>query len=301
MSAATETILCNYAIAKIGGGLDAGFKITSISGSGDTEVLCETLYDPTRKEVLCRADWAEATKYADLGDDLKDTQIDISSIAVGADPFPVTVTTDSVHGLTTGDTIYLLDIAGTGGIEILNGLKKTITVVDTTSFTLDSTAGTANWSHTADTGVMSDAPESGNWEYVFAMPSDYLGRAKQIDESYHRSTKARYNFEYDKKIVQGFLFTNLYSNADGDSAYIKYIYDLEDPSEFSPLLYEAVAVKLAAELCPCILADKGSMRRYYLLQEYERLTLPLAEGANAEQSGDNEDEGEFTALTCRVP
>ncbi len=299
MTAATETVLCNNAFAKIGGGLDA-FIIDSISGSSSQEQLCERLYDRVRKRVLVRAWWEEATKFADLGDDLKDTQIDISSIAVGADPFAVTVTTAAVHGKSTGDTIYLLDVAGTGGVESLNGVPYVITVVNTTSYTLDDAVGTANWSHTADTGVQSDVPESGDWEYAFALPSDYLGKAKQIDELFHSSTKPRYIPEYDKKIMQGFLFTNVYSNSDGDSAYIKYIYDLEEPDDFSPMLYDAVVILLASELAAAVLSDKGQ-RRMELEREYEGLTLPLAEGINADQQGDDTDEGEFTALTRRVP
>lgn len=215
MSAATETTLCNYALAKMGGGLEESFKIDSISGDSDTEVLCELLYDQVRKEVLCRAWWSEAAKYAELGDELDDI-------------------------------------------------------------------------------------DKADWEYAFNLPDDYLGRCKQINESYHRSTKSKYQVEYDKEIAGGMLFTNHYSNSDEDTAYIKYIYDLEDPSEFGPLLYEAVAIKLAAELCPAMLSDKGETKRR-LLEEYEGLVLPLAEGMNAEQQGDDEDKGEFTALTCRTP
>lgn len=305
MSTATETTFCNYAISKIGGGLEPSFSIDSIDGTSETEELCEILYDKIRQLVSLRAWWQSLTKYGDLGDDLKDTQIDISTIAVGADPFPVTVTTDAVHGKSTGDTIYLLDVEGTGGVESLNGTAYVITVVNTTSYTLNDAdgtaiAGTAAWSHTADTGVQSDVPESGDWEYAFALPSDYLGKARQIDESYHSSTKPRRTWAYDIEIVQDFLFTNVNSNSDDDSAYIQYIADVEDPDLFDPLLYEAFAVRFAAELSSSLVADKGR-RRLELMREYENLALPVAEGVNADQQGDEEDKGEYKAITCRRP
>lgn len=300
MSATTETTFCNYALAKLGGGLNPDFTISSIAGDSETEALCERLYDKIRQLVLLRAWWQSATKYGDLGDDIKDTEIDISSIAVGADPFPVTVTTDAIHGKSTGDTIYLLDVEGTGGVEGLNGIAYVITVVNTTSYTLDDAIGTAAWSHTADTGVQSDVPESADWEYAFALPSDYLGKARQIDESYHSSTKPRRTWVYDIEIIQDFLFTNVYSNADDDSAYIQYIADVEDPDLFDPQLYEAFAVRFAAELSSSLIADKGN-RRLELIREYENLALAVAEGVNADQQGDEEDKGEHKAITCRRP
>lgn len=209
----TVSNLCKDALDKIGGG-DAKFTIESINDGSATANLCLRKYPQVFKEVLCRAWWNEATKFADLGGEL-------------------------------------------------SGVEK---------------AG---------------------WEYAFNLPSDYLGKCKQINQDYYYSTKII--IEYDKMIMQGKLFTNNYSNTDGDSAFIKYIFNLTDVSKFSPLLYAAVATKLAAELSPSILVDKGNVRRYFLLQEYESIVLPLAEGENAEEKGDNEDDGTYTALNVRTP
>lgn len=212
----TWTDFSNYALSKIGGGgEDVGsFRIANLYETTDTAALCRVLIPQIRKEVLCRAWWNEATKYADLGAEL-------------------------------------------------SGVKK---------------AG---------------------WEYAFNLPQDYIGRCKQINEDYHKSTKPRYIAEYDKEINQGRLFTNNYTNSDGDSAYIKYIFKLTDISKFSPLLYEAMAVKMGAELAGALLADNGE-RRQVLLREYEGLVLPVAEGANQEEIGDDEDLGEYSSITCRT-
>ena len=210
----TVTAICNYALAKIGGGKNVA-RITSIYDGSETANHCLVIWPQIRKEVICRAWWPEATQYADLGAELS--------------------------GITQA-----------------------------------------------------------GWKYAFNLPSDYLGRCQQINEIYHNSTKQEYLPRYDFEIIQRYLFTNVYSNEDGDSAYIRYIFNLQDTSKFSPLLYESCAVKFAAELAPVFLADDGSKRRYFLMQEYEDLVLPLAQGASAMEHGDDEDRGEYTAITART-
>ena len=212
----TATSLCNYALSKIGGGGIGSndFRIDSIYDGGQTANHCLRIHPPVRKEVLCRAWWSEATKYADLGAELSNI-------------------------------------------------------------------------------------DKADWEYAFNLPSDYLGRCQQIPESYHRSTKSKHIIQYDHEVVRGMLFTNIYSNTDGDSAYIRYIYNLTETGELSPLLYEAIAVKLAAELSGALLAD-GGKRRYDLITEYEELVLDVAQGENNMQHGDDECLGEYTAITCRT-
>jgi len=211
------TDICNYGLAKLGGGGEsaASFQISSIFDSSNrTSILCLQLYGQIRKEVLCAADWPEATKYAELGAEL-------------------------------------------------SGIEK------------------------------------GDWEYAFRLPTDYLGRARLINESYHRSTKPQYISEYDKEIVQDMLFCNEYTNADDDTAYIKYIFNLQNVSKFSDLLVEAIATKLAAELSGPLLADYGK-RRAELLQEYYNIVLPNAIGQQKMAHGDDTDLGEYPAETCRT-
>ncbi len=160
----------------------------------------------------------------------------------------------------------------------------------------------ADWNEATkfeDLGAEVSGIEKADWEFAFNLPSDYLGRAKQIDELYERSTRPQFRFQYDKRIVQGRLWTNHYSNEDRDSAYISYTFNLIDPSKFSAGFYEAHAVKLAAEISTPLLADNGA-RRFRLLQEYEDLVLPVAIGNAAMQDGDDEDQGEYQAVTIRT-
>lgn len=294
MSCADEYELCNRALDLLSGGKDtvAIASFTDTDTKKFTSNLCGRLYDPIRQEVLKRFQAQETLRYADLGADIKDTEVDISSIAVGGDPFPVTVTTDAVHEKSTGDHVYLKDVEGTGGIISLNGELYTITVVDTTSFTLDDVTGSADWSHTADTGVMSDAPECADYEYVFELPKNTSGTnicllvVRQTDEQYHR-------MDYIKEVKQGFLFTNILSNEDGDSAYIEYVYDEKDTTKFSDELVYAMVVRLAAELAPRLMgAEHGMNTRRKLLEEYETLVLPTMQGINRSQQYQDEDERE---------
>lgn len=214
----TLTNLFNYALSMVGG-VGTGensFRIRTISDGTDLANMLLMLWPQARKEVLARADWPEALKYADLGAELSDV-------------------------------------------------------------------------------------DKADWEYAFNLPADYLGRCRQVDEEYDSSTLPEDTYEYDKKIIAGKrLLTNEYSNADGDSAYIQYVYDLQDVSRYSTLLYKAMAINLAASISTWVLADKGA-RRVQLLEEFETLALPLAEGEAYDQQGSSDkDRGEYTALDCRI-
>ena len=149
----------------------------------------------------------------------------------------------------------------------------------------------------ADLGVAVDVERAG-WTYAFNLPSDYLGRAEQLWESYHSTTEHRYTVQIDKEIVQGRLFTNVLTNSDGDSAFIKYVFDLQNVSKFDPLLYNAIATKWAAEMANLLRAD-GGVRRRELLQEYEVLALDVAIGEDTVQNGKWEDGGDYSALEIR--
>lgn len=142
--------------------------------------------------------------------------------------------------------------------------------------------------------------EKADWQYAFTLPDDYLGDCVQLNETYHASTKDRYHIGYDHEIVQGALLTNNLTNGDGDGVYIKYLYNATTVSEFSPWFTDALATKLAAELSPFVLADKGE-RRYQLLTEYTQRVKPAALAQEASQHGDDADYGEYSALTCRTP
>jgi hypothetical protein len=279
-----ETDIANLALSKLGGSgssTDGSGLITSIDSTTDpTAVKCHALFDTCRQKVIidlanAKCPFRETLKYADLGADLKASDWSITSIAIGATPtFYVTVTTSEAHGYTTGDTIMLFDIQGTG-VTALNGTLKTITVTTTTAFTLDSTTGKATWEHTAETGFVSTAPESGGFTYAFDLPSACLAVVRLIDEDFSDITarKLEYPFEVvlDKDSNSKVLLANDYTNSNGDGAFIEYVIDQTTVSLFSQSLIECLATLLAAEMAAFVVTNDGQKRRYFLFTEYATL------------------------------
>lgn len=288
--------IVNNAGGKIGGfgdqlGGEAFITAALLTANTDkVSIWANIKYPIIRQKVI--ADFAamqcpfkETLKFADLGDDLEQNDVDIASITVGAGPdYAVTVTTDGVHGRSEDDTVFLADIEGTL-VTALNGTTKTIHVIDTTSFTLDETAGTAAWVHTEDTGIISDRPEIGQWSYAFSLPSDYHAMVRHCDESYTVKDGVRKEYQYQTILNRDsdalILLTNDLTNADADSAYIEYVIDQIDTDLFSDALAECIATLLAAELCPILGRDLKT--RQQILLEYDQFTVPNAKRFNQSQ------------------
>jgi hypothetical protein len=140
----------------------------------------------------------------------------------------------------------------------------------------------------ADLGAAVTGLEMADWDYAFALPTNCISVVAQIDEENHT---AKYTYE----VRGGYLFTRDYSNADGDSVYIDYVKKVVDASVYSPLLFEAIATKLAAELAPVYNPD----RKEELKREFELLVLPNAEAANQGEQH-SEDEGEYKWRNART-
>ncbi len=130
-------------------------------------------------------------------------------------------------------------------------------------------------SYYADLGDESSfSGEKAEWDYVFDLPSDNLIVCRQTDERYHK-------LDYRYEIKQSKLFTNVFSNEDGDSAYIEYIKNETDAAVFSVEVIDAIATLIAAELTPRITSGEwGWKRRQDLLEEFETLVLSNATGIN---------------------
>lgn len=138
--------------------------------------------------------------------------------------------------------------------------------------------------------------EKGQYEYVFDLPDDCLIVTRMIDESDH--TK-----EYKYKIIQGYLFSNDYSNDDGDAAYCEYIKNETDWAALSDEVVEAAVTKLAAELTPLEIGGEWAhRRRQELLEEYETLLLPVAKGVNRSMqfSDEEKDTNKYSYLGGRT-
>lgn len=138
--------------------------------------------------------------------------------------------------------------------------------------------------------------EKGEWKYVFDPPSSCLIPTRMIDESDH-------TVEYRHKYMQGYLFSNDYSNDDGDAAYCEYVKDETDYSALSEEVVDAIVTKLAAELAPLEVGGEWAWkRREDLIREYETLCIPKAKGINQSQQHNNEeiDTNKFSFLGGRT-
>ena len=140
----------------------------------------------------------------------------------------------------------------------------------------------------ADLGAEASGLEMADLEYAFSLPTDKIAVVAQIDED-DRSVKFTY------EVRGAYLFTNDYSNTDGDSAYIDYIYKVTDASEYSPALLEAIATKWAAEMAPLYKPEWTDQ----LKREFEYLVLPNAKAAN-QDSQYSEDEGRYSWREART-
>lgn len=126
--------------------------------------------------------------------------------------------------------------------------------------------------------------EKAEWDLVFDLPSDNLIVCRQTDEKYHK-------INYPYQIKQNKLFTNVFSNEDGDSAYIEYIKNETDGSVFSEEVINAIATLMAADLTPRITSGEwGWKRRQDLLEEFESLVLLNAQGINRSMQFSDENE-----------
>jgi len=285
--------IVNNALGKIGGAGDqisgeAFITAALLAADADkVSIWVNDKYPVIRKKIIAdfavmKCPFREALKFADLGDDMKQDDVKITSVVSSAGV--VTVTTATVHGRSTGDTVFLADIEGTL-VTSLNGTTKTITVVDTTSFTLDDVTGTASWVHTASSGIVSYCPEIGQWKYVFNLPSDYFCMVRHCDEAYTVVNGVRKEYQFQTILNRdgdGFIMlTNDLTNDDADGAYIEYCIDQDDTDLFSDAFTECIATLLAAELCPVI--GRNLKIRQQLLVEYDRYTVPNAQAYNQSQ------------------
>ena len=254
-----------------------------------------TAYPIVRKEVISDAaakkgPFPETQKFASLGPDLKALDIAITSITSVATV--VTVTTKEVHNRVTGNTVFLAEINGDDDLGVLirslNGTTPTITVLTTTTFTLDSVTGVdATWDYTADTGIVSYVPEMGAWAFAFSLPSDYFVIVRQTDEDFDPQ-QGGVREEYQCRTIlnkdgDGFLLlSNEKTDADAESAYIEYCIDQTDFTLFSQGMEECLATKLAAEIAPSVGRDPEA--RVALVGEYEQLVIIQAVRNNQSQS-----------------
>lgn len=285
-------------LANFAGGVFGGFgdqyggsgQLTNLDGTDKVTTYVNTYLPFARKAAImqlaqCKLPFKETFKFADLGEDLKQYDIDIESLT--ATGVTVTVVTQDDHEFVTGDILVLTHLGGTSGIIALNSTAVTITVVDDTTFTF---ASTAIGTHTADTGTASLCPETGSWLYAFNLPADFLEIVGQYDEA---SIPNRTNFksQYQTQTILNaagtgyLLLTNNISNLDGDSAYIGYVIDSTTYTMWTLQLVKCAAYLLAEMLCP--VCGRDSKEAYWIRKQYDGDILPMAKRMNAVQINDS--------------
>ena len=129
------------------------------------------------------------------------------------------------------------------------------------------------------------------WDYQFNLPADCITVVRQTDEEDQITS-----YPYD--IKRGVLLTNDYSNEDGDSAYIEYVYLNENAATYHPMETDAIATLLAAELAPTIKGKENY--REGLLQEFELIALPQAIAEAQSEVYDPEEGEDVSWLDARL-
>jgi len=281
-----------YRLGGFGDQNNGNGEVTAVQLTADDDRISNAInakYPVVRKRVIkqfaaTKTPFNETVKYADLGDELMQDDVIIESLVNAAGI--VTFTTAEVHSLSIDDTRFFSDLKGTL-VTSLNGNTYTVaTVPTTTTFTLTGVVGTDDWDYTANTGIISKAPEVSGYMYAFDLPSDYLAMVRQKDEVIRVNTRIHREYQY-KVIINidgdGFiLLTNDLTNLGGDSAYIEYVIDQETYALFSAEFEEVIAQLLAAEIAPVM--GKNTEFRQALLTEYQQLTIPEAKRAIQSQS-----------------
>jgi len=277
--AATKTDMINLALLKLHGvtssaqailetAITAGVFADPTSATGknkDDIMLFCTRYEFSLKKALADIRPKFALRYADLGD-------------------PISITEDGSTELLyeRGDWYYMFDLpsnfldllkqtdeaAGAAqiacGVRAANGYAHVVKGSDGQAYycSADVTAAAAN---TPITG----ASYATYWT-LFSTDEDD-GMDFETGKSYKADQTANV------------LFTNQYSNADGDSAYIEYLAYVQAGVSDVPALYpqdfvEAFVTLLASEMAPWSQEDNARLK---LRQEYEQLVRPAASAAEA--------------------
>jgi len=292
----TDVEICNFAGALIGGfgdQISASGQIANFTDDDRVTTWCATMWPKARQQVIhdlavMKAPIRETIKNAELDDELTDRDVTISDITSSSGL--VTITTDEVHGKSTGDTVVLKGIdadsgVGVADVGVLNGSTYTITVTSTTVFTLDSTTGNDSFDYTEDSGIVSEAPELGPWGYAFDRPSDAIAVVRVMDESFDSDEDTRRKYRFGTMLNRDndgtIIVTNELTNADGDGIYIEYCIDQSTPTLFALENVNAIATMLAHLLAPVV--GRNTDFAMAMLAKYKGQALPDAAAFNQSQ------------------
>jgi len=274
--ASTSVEIANLALAKIG-----SRAITSLTQSGSNEATAiNTVYDDILDEVLAEHPWTFAQKRIALTntcpddvsltiDDTKYTPVTITG-ATAANPVVITAT---AHGLSDDDWVYISDV---GGMTELNGEWFIVDDATTDTFSLNDTDGddvdgSAYTAYTSGGQIQKgiEMPVMGTETVVvYDKPSDMI---KIIGKSVEN---ALVKVELDKII------------SDTASLKIVYTYRNTTVTEYFPKFVQALATRLAAEVCFAI--TNSVSKAESLLKLYYEVVLPSAVSVDSTQGTPDE-------------
>ena len=125
--------------------------------------------------------------------------------------------------------------------------------------------------HRTTVTALVDAPDS-DYDHQYQLPTNpYCLRLLQVGDSDHQPTIWR---------VEGRKFLT-----NEDSPPIVYIKRITDTNEFDPLLVDAISIRLAIKFATSVTNSRKMTAD--LIEQYERITLPLARTIDAQEtSGD---------------
>lgn len=194
-------------------------RITSLSDTSKEGRACNDNYDICRKACLRLHPWNFAVKRTIF------TATVVSNAVASAGL--IKITTATAHGYTTGDSVTVLQVLGT--VEA-NG-TWTVTVVNSTNFTLDG----STFTNTYVSGGYTTLSPKFDFNFTFALPSDFI-RVHTLDDT--KMILGRSDYQIDAMgLVTDFPIIN-----------VRYVYNITDTTKFDPLFDEFLAHYLAAKI-----------------------------------------------------
>lgn len=262
--ATDKVAIANLALSKIG-----STRITSFTQTGSNEAaIVNGVYDDILEEVLSEHPWSFAQKRTELEytvpDDVSRTIDDTVYVpvtitnATTADPVVITAAS---HGLEDGDWIKITGALGMTQLNdnfyiVDNATTNTFSLTDTDGEDVDGSAYTAYIS----TGKIHKAFDleviQNGAAVVYEKPDDYV---KITGKSIQRALVL---VEQDKII------------SDVEGLVIKYTFLNENVAHYFPKFIQALATRLAAEICFPIV--NSTSKSEALLKYYHDVVLPMA-------------------------
>lgn len=228
---ATNSVeICNNALTLIG-----TRRITALSDPSKEARACNDNYDICRKSLLRMHPWNFAMSRVEL------TGKTITAIVDDGSGL-IKITTSTAHGFTTGDLVSVDAVVGT---QEANVTANAVTVVNSTSFTLDD----SEFENTYVSGGIVVAAPAYEYKFKHALPTGFMRICRASDLADYQLANKEY------KIEGQFLLTN-YS-----TIRLEYVANTTTTTLFDPLFDEALAAMVADKIAYKITGSEAAQQR----------------------------------------